>query len=79
SLEDNGPSNGTPIRNLIESGTIEGKNVWNIGLHGFYNSKSLKEYADTQEVNYVTLLQARKIGISSIVERALDDLAKKVD
>ncbi|MFE4123975.1 agmatinase family protein [Priestia sp. YIM B13486] len=79
SLEDNGPSNGTPIRNLIESGNVEGKNVWNIGLHGFYNSKSLKEYADTHKVNYVTLLQARKTGISNTVEKALDDLAKKVD
>ena len=49
SLKDNGPSNGTPIRNLIESGTIKGEDVWNIGLHGFFNAKSLKEYADRAE------------------------------
>ena len=46
SLEDHGPTNGTPIRNLIESGTIRGEDVCNIGLHGFFNAKSLKEYAD---------------------------------
>ncbi|MEX2104913.1 MAG: arginase family protein, partial [Bacilli bacterium] len=35
SLEDGGPSNGTPIRGLIESGTIQGQHVVNIGLHGY--------------------------------------------
>ncbi len=79
SLEDNGPSNGTPIRNLIESGTILGEDVYNIGLHGFYNAKSLKEYADQAGVNYVTLRQAREKGISSTIQTALDQLAAKVD
>ncbi len=79
SLEDNGPSNGTPIRNLIESNTIDAAHVWNIGLHGFYNSKSLKEYADSKGVHYVTLLQARKAGITHTVKEALKQLSKEVD
>lgn len=79
SLEDNGPSNGTPIRNLIESNTIDATHVWNIGLHGFYNSKSLKEYADSKGVHYITLLQARKAGITHTVKGALKQLSKEVD
>lgn len=79
SLEDNGPSNGTPIRNLIESGTILGEDVYNIGLHGFYNAKSLREYADKARVNYVTLRQVRERGITSTVQSALEQLSAKVD
>jgi formiminoglutamase len=79
SLADNGPSNGTPVRNLIESGTIEGEDVWNIGLHGYFNAKSLKTYADEKGVNYVTLKQARREGIPQIIERALKDLSERVD
>lgn len=79
SLKDNGPSNGTPIRNLIESGTILGEDVYNVGLHGFYNSRSLKEYADQVGVNYVTLRQVREKGISSTIQTALKNLSDKVD
>ncbi|WCK54541.1 agmatinase family protein [Aneurinibacillus sp. Ricciae_BoGa-3] len=79
SLDDNGPTNGTPIRNLIDSGTVKGSNVWNIGLHGFYNARSLKEYADQMGVHYVTLNQARKQGIASTVGTALANLSREVD
>jgi formiminoglutamase len=78
-LSDNGPSNGTPMRNLIESGVVEGQNMYNIGLHGFFNTKDLKEYADEQGVNYITLRQARKKGILETVERCLEELSSKVD
>ncbi|KAA0544650.1 agmatinase family protein [Bacillus sp. BGMRC 2118] len=78
-LSDNGPSNGTPIRNLIESETIKGEDVYNIGLHGFFNAKSLKEYADKVGVNYTTMRQARKQGIENTITLALNELSQKVD
>lgn len=78
-LSDNGPSNGTPMRNLIESGIVEGSNMYNIGLHGFFNTKDLKAYADEKGVNYITLRQARKQGIEETVQHCLDELASKVD
>jgi len=78
-LSDNGPSNGTPIRNLIESGTIRGEDVHNIGLHGFFNARSLKEYADAVGVNYTTLRQARQQGVARTIEQALAELSGKVD
>lgn len=79
SLEDHGATNGTPIRNLIESGTTQGSDVWNIGLHGFFNAKELKEYAEKHGVNYVPLSRAREKGISKTIQTALDDLKKRVD
>ena len=79
SLTDNGPSNGTPIRHLIESGVIAGNDIWNIGLHGFFNAKSLKAYADHVGLNYVTMREVRRQGIEEVVEQALNDLKSRVD
>jgi formiminoglutamase len=78
-MTDNGPSNGTPMRNLIESGVVEGKNMYNIGLHGFFNTKDLKKYADEQGVNYFTLRATRKKGVEETVVGCLEELAAKVD
>ncbi|MGG4498285.1 agmatinase family protein [Brevibacillus reuszeri] len=78
-LTDNGPSNGTPIRNLIESGTIRAEDVHNIGLHGFFNARSLKTYADETGVRYTTLRQARKKGVGEAVAEALVALGQQVD
>jgi formiminoglutamase len=74
-----GPANGTPVRQLIESETVQGEDVWNIGLHGYFNAKSLKEYADRHGVHYVTLKKARSRGIKETVQHALQQLSKKVD
>lgn len=74
-----GPANGTPIRYLIENGIIKGSNVHNIGLHGFFNTKDLKEYADANGVQYTTMREARRQGVNNAVEKALNELSKKVD
>jgi formiminoglutamase len=78
-MTDNGPSNGTPMRNLIESGVVEGRNMYNIGLHGFFNTKDLKQYADEKGVNYFTLRETRKKGIEETVLECLEELSAKVD
>ncbi|MDR6224125.1 agmatinase family protein [Desmospora profundinema] len=78
-LEEHGPSNGTPIRNLIESGTLRGEDVVNIGLHGFFNARSLREYADKTNVRWITLKQARREGVEAVVRRELEALAQRVD
>ncbi|WP_026583040.1 agmatinase family protein [Bacillus sp. J33] len=79
SLDDHGPTNGTPIRNLIQNGVIKGENVYNIGLHGFFNGQSLIQYAREHNVNCITLKEARKRGITETVEEALKQLEKKAD
>ncbi len=78
-MKEFGPANGTPIRNVIESGIVKGENIYNIGLHGFFNSKSLKQYADEVNLNYITLREARRKGIEATVQAALDELSEKVD
>ncbi|GGF26637.1 formimidoylglutamase [Halobacillus andaensis] len=78
-LKELGPANGTPIRNLIESETIKGKHVHNIGLHGFFNSRALRDYADKHGVCYTTMKKARKQGMNSVVNEALKKLESEVD
>ncbi|SFA91378.1 MULTISPECIES: agmatinase family protein [unclassified Bacillus (in: firmicutes)] len=78
-LTEHGPTNGTPIRNLIESSVIKGHDVYNIGLHGFFNAPSLITYAKEKGVNYTTLKEARKKGITQTVSAAVRELESKVD
>lgn len=74
-----GPANGTPIRQLIDGEIVEGKHVVNIGLHGFFNSKSLIDYAKEKEIHMVTLKKLREKGIQHILNEALSYLKKEVD
>ncbi|UTR08945.1 agmatinase family protein [Evansella sp. LMS18] len=74
-----GPANGTPVRLMIEKGLIKGNHVHNIGLHGFFNTKDLKEFADTHNVNYTTMSAVRKKGIERVVNAALEELSEEVD
>ncbi|MGE7602249.1 agmatinase family protein [Peribacillus sp. NPDC097675] len=74
-----GPSNGTPMRQLIEAGTVEGKHIHNIGLHGFYNTKELCDYAKKKGVRYVPLRLARKYGLEQVVSEILNTLENEVD
>lgn len=78
-LKEFGPANGTPIRNVIESGYVKGENIYNIGLHGFFNTKSLKDFADEHGIHYLTMKETRRKGIENVVADALHDLATRVD
>ena len=74
-----GPSNGTPIRQLIEEKIVKGENIINIGPHGYYNAKSLVDFAQKHQLQIITLKAARKEGVKSTVLQALKTLTSKVD
>ncbi|MBS4192592.1 agmatinase family protein [Bacillus sp. FJAT-49705] len=74
-----GPANGTPIRQLIDGGIVKGEHVINIGLHGYFNAKPLIDYAKEQQIQMVTLKQARKHGMIETIRQALNNLSTEVD
>ncbi len=74
-----GPANGTPIRQLIDGKIVNGENVVNIGLHGYYNAKPLIDYAIEHNIQMVTLKQALKNGLVNTIQGALKQLSAKVD
>jgi len=78
-LEDGGPSNGTPVRGLLESGAVEGRHVFQIGIHSFANALAYRDYVKQQGITFYTMQQVRKAGLDSILSDVLDTLVRSVD
>ena len=76
---DKGPSNGTPIRGLIEEHGLPGKNVVQIGIHSFANSRIYRDFCDDHGITTVTVEQVEKIGITAAVDVALSQLSAFCD
>lgn len=74
-----GPSNGTPMRSLIESNTILGEDMVTIGLRSFANSKEYRQYAENKGMNLFTAKQVRERGIQDILQWAMNHLGQKCD
>ena len=73
-----GPTNGTPVRGLIDDG-LPGSAVVQIGIGMFTNSPAYRRYCDDQQITVVTAAQARGEGVGGCVQRHLDRLAESVD
>lgn len=69
-----GPANGTPIRQLIEGEIIQGRDVVNIGLHGYFNTKELVDYANGNGIQMVTMQEARRNGLTETIRKAVKAL-----
>ncbi|WP_232304222.1 agmatinase family protein [Jeotgalibacillus campisalis] len=76
---ENGPSNGTPMRQLIEGETVKGNHIYTIGLHGYFNAPDLVAYGKKHEVNMISLKKARQKGIAQTFRAALHELDQKTD
>lgn len=71
-LADAGPTNGTPVRQLVEGGTVAGRNVVQIGLHAFANAASYRAFAVASGITQITAREVAHSPIAGIVARALD-------
>lgn len=69
-LDDDGPSNGTPIRQVMLAG-VPGSRIVQIGIHGWMNSAFYREYALGQGMTIYTARQVRALGIERVVREAL--------
>jgi formimidoylglutamase len=74
-----GPTNGSPIRGLIDEDGLPGANVAQIGIHSFANSAEYRAYCDDQGVTVLTVGDVEQRGIGSVVEDALTVLTAKCD
>jgi formiminoglutamase len=71
-----GPTNGTPVRGLIEDG-LPGENIVQVGLGTFTNSAAYRGYADAAGITTMTVAEARYEGVAAAVRRHLDALAAR--
>jgi formimidoylglutamase len=74
-----GPTNGSPIRGLIEEDGLPGANVVQIGIHSFANSAEYRAYCDDRGVTVMTVGDVEQRGIESVVEDAMTVLTSKCD
>ena len=72
-----GPTNGSPIRGLVEDGLPDGR-VTQIGIHSFANSGEYREYCDDHGIEVITMDVVDENDVGSLVRTALDDLSARV-
>lgn len=70
-----GPTNGTPVRGLIEEHGLPAGNVVQIGIHSFSNSAQYRSYCDQAGVTSVTVDQVETMGMIAAVDAALEQLS----
>lgn len=68
------PSNGSPIRGLIEAGFVSTSDIVQIGIHPYANSLELTEYCDTEQIRRCSLDEMRQLGPADCIAFALDVL-----
>ncbi len=73
-----GPTNGTPVRGLIDDG-LPGSQVVQIGIGTFTNSPAYRAYCDDAGIAVITAADARSAGVRASVARSLDALARTCD
>lgn len=67
---DHGPTNGTPIRQLLQFGNqISGRNLVQVGISGFMNASYYKRWVEGHGGTIFTGRQVRRTGMDRIVEQ----------
>ncbi len=69
------PSNGSPIRGLIEAGRVAPEDVVQIGIHPYANRRELTEYCDEYGIRRYSLTELRQMGASACIAAAREALA----
>ena len=69
---DHGPTNGTPIRQVLQSGlNVSGSNLVQVGIHGFMNASYYKRWVEAQGGTIFTARQCRRQGMDAVIEQAI--------
>jgi formiminoglutamase len=72
---DGGLNNGNPLRALIEDG-LPGKNIVQIGLAPFANTRRMHDFAKAQGIQINPLTECHEQGVVKLVDKALARLSK---
>jgi arginase family enzyme len=69
-----GPTNGTPIRGLIEEDGLPGRNIAQVGIHSFANSAAYRRYCEDMGIAVFTVDDVERRGMEAIVYDAFRSL-----
>jgi formimidoylglutamase len=73
-----GPTNGTPVRGLIEDG-LPGSHVVQVGIGNLTNSRAYRTWCEEQGIDVHGVAAAQAEGVRTLVRRSLDRLAQSCD
>ncbi|MBK5308119.1 MAG: arginase family protein [Frankiaceae bacterium] len=73
-----GPTNGTPVRGLIEDG-LAGRHVVQVGIGNLTNSRAYRRWCEEQGIEIHGVAAAQAEGVRTLVRRSLDHLAVSCD
>jgi formiminoglutamase len=77
---DHGPTNGTPIRQVLQSGhRVAGRNLVQVGIHGFMNASYYKRWVEGQGGTIFTGRQCRRDGMEGIIRKAIEIAGRESD
>ena len=68
---DDGPGSGTPFRQVIDEGYVDGHNAVQIGLHASVASKEQGAYAAERGLREITAREVWKRGVETVVDEAI--------
>jgi agmatinase len=65
-------SHGTPMRRLIESGAVAGRNFVQVGLRGYWPNPETLEWMRTQGMRWHLMTEIEERGAETVVAEAID-------
>jgi formimidoylglutamase len=73
------PTSGTPYRRLIEDGTVDPRNLVEVGIRPYANTKALADYAAEKGVHVRTMAQVRERGMAKVAAESVRLASKGMD
>lgn len=70
---------GTPMRRLIESGAVPGRNFVQVGLRGYWPTPEIIAWMGEQQMRTHFMAEIRKDGFAKVLERAVDEALDQAD
>lgn len=72
-------AHGTPMRKLIESGAVPGRNFVQVGLRGYWPPADVLSWMDDNEMRVHFMAEIYRDGFDAVLERALDEAMDSAD
>lgn len=70
---------GTPMRRLIESGAVPGRNFVQVGLRGYLPQAPVLAWMREQQMRSHYMAEIRREGFGTVLERAIDEALDQAD
>jgi agmatinase len=72
-------SHGSPMRRLIESGAVKGRNFVQVGLRGFWPGPEIRAWMEDKEMKTHFMAEIEAHGFDTVLERAVNEALEGAD